>query len=450
MVYRLVSVYSKFMFFLVAIAVAIPVSCGLSILFLEITRLKPDGYIASIVSSVIAVCLIWAFLRCLKNSIQTQTTQNTKTKVFWIVNFKLLVFSALNLILMAFSAFDVNKVNFGSRNDGPNHMEILRGIDVSNTIRLHPLLVTAEGNVIETYSPYPLGSHLLVSQFGKLAHLDAQFVYQFFAVFFVAVGFPLAIGFISWVASGRATAWFQIGTFIGICGKPNEKYLQLPTLMSITAAFILAAIFCLISNKTLAFAILHFSAFSLLIIHPSGLASCYLVFLIIGNRLKIKLYVLGLIGVAVVAITTGKLLRTEGYFNSWISMNINPNKVAYVDSLFERGFHFIMNFVMGLGNSNVALGCACVLAIALLLAKSEDKSIPFQLLPVLFMLLSSALSGIPSVGRLFAFLTFPWYGSPQRFVLNWTAVLAITAAQFGHLSLSSFSNNRFQRHRVNE
>lgn len=430
------------MFFLVAIAAAIPVSSGLSILFLEITRLKPDGYIASIASSAIAVCLIWAFLWCLKNSIQTQTTQNTKTKVFWIANFKFLVFGTLNLMLMVLSAFDVNKVNFASANDGPNHMEILRGIELSNVIRIHPLLVTADGNVIETHSPYPLGSHLFVSQLSKLVHVDAQFSYQIFAVFFVAVGFPLAIGFISWVASGRATDWFLIGTFIGICGKPNEKYLQLPTLMSITAAFILAAVFYLISNKALAFAVLHFSAFSLLIVHPSGLASCYLIYLVLGNRLRVKLYVLGLIGVAVAALTTGKSLRTEGYFNTWISTNINPNKVQYADSLFERGFRFIMNYVIGLGNSNVALGCACVLAIAFLIAGSEDKSFPFQLLPVLIMLLSSALSGFPSVGRLFAFLTFPWYGSPQRFVLNWTAVLAIVLCKNVFLDRKNVFNAR--------
>jgi hypothetical protein len=450
MAYQLVSIYSKFMLFLVAISAAIPISSGLSVLFLEITRLKPYGYVASTASLVIAVTLVCVFSWCLKNSLHPYTVQNTNTKVVWIVNFRFLVFGTLNLLLMAISAFDVNKVKFARANDGPNHIEILRGIEESNVLRINPLLVTAEGNVTETFSPYPIGSHLLVAQFGKLAHLDAQSVYQFFAVFFVAVGFPVAIGFISWVASGRAPDWFLIGTFIGICGKPNEKYLQLPTLMSLAAAFILGAIFCLINNKNLAFVVLHFSAFSLLIIHPSGMASCYLIYLIIGNRLKVKVYVLGLISVAIFALLSGRMLRTEGYFNVWISSNINPDKEQYKNSLFERGFDFTMNYVMGLGNSNVALGCACVLAIALLIVKSEDKAISFQLIPVLIMLVSSAFSGISSVGKLFAFLTFPWYGSPQRFVLNWTAVLAISTAQLSHLSLSSFANNRFQRLRANE
>lgn len=431
MVHRLVSAHLKLMFLLVAITAAIPVSSGLSILFLAVTRLRPDGYVASMASVLMGVSLIWFFLKCVQDSLRSQAVKNVETKVSLIVNFKYLTFGILNLLLMSISAFDVMKVNFSSANDGPNHMEILRGISASNVIRLHPLLVTQDGNRIETHSPYPLGSHLLTSQLGRLIDVDPRIVYQCFAVFFVAIGFPVAIGFISWVASERSTDWFLIGTVIGICGKPNEKYLQNPTLMAVAAAFIVGAFVYLIIDKVLAAAVLNFSAFSLLVVHPSGLASCYLVYFLIGGRLKAKVYMLGLIGVSIFALTTSRLLETKGYFNTWININTNPIKEQYVNSIIKRGVRFMMDYIAGLGNSNVLLGCACVLVIGCFITNFENRNIFFPLLPVLILLVSSGFSGIPGLGPIFAFFTFPWYGSPQRFVMNWTAAIAIIISKYG-------------------
>jgi len=348
------------------------------------------------------------------------------------------------LLFIAFQMCDLLSNRLLTATDGPGHLAILRGLEIDHTDGFYPYLVFSDGTSARSPSPYPVGSHFLAMVIGAIFRIDIAIAYEVIVTAFEFIVFPLALISLFRVTTERVLPirWILLVFSAGVCYRPFAEAFQGPTVIGTSLAIVASSTLQRIEGRRSQIPLLILLSATLLLVHPSG----FFLFLLIVGRLKRKSIIYSYLPLLLIVgffyVGTVRVLRTGGYFTSWVSSNQSA-LVLWELSMGEipvRVGRFVIQYFLGMGRYEF-LPIALTLFIVSVSAYRFTPSNIVECCFSLCLLATTSLTGLTGVGPAIGLLTFPWYGTPDRFVVLWTVTFLITVADSRQLPTKSHARN---------
>jgi hypothetical protein len=312
-----------------------------------------------------------------------------------------------------------------SNSDGVWHLGSLNAFVDATSFGLFPFQRIASGELVQLSNVYPTGSYLPVLTIHQLFDVGIDTTYNYFYLYLTFLCIPATVALIVQraVASSFGAVVF-VFAFSVVC-TPDPQKAHLPHVFGIVAAF--GLVYLTVSRRFPVRAphtLLCLSA--LVFIHPTACAIFTITYAFVHQKSVIKYYGALLIVASMFYLAVRTSIGIADYWKTWISVNVRP-EVTLNEIEPSRYLQFI-KFVVGMGTRWPILGSLIVLSL-LPVFRWASKIDLKNLMVFVLILLTSAFSGISTLGSVVGALSFPFYGVPQRIISQLPILFIITAAR---------------------